>query len=101
MALKLGIYTYEILTNDGEVCTSSVSSILLNSCNISWVMSLKMLEKQGSDYNRSIESFYKNSPRPLYRTVFVQIIFWECSCDLIWTKTEVKRSKLYVFKMIE
>ena len=29
MALKLGIQTYQILTNDDEVCISSLSSILL------------------------------------------------------------------------
>ena len=29
MALKLGIQTYQILTNDDEVCIQSLSSILL------------------------------------------------------------------------
>ena len=29
MALKLGIQTYQILTNDDEVCIPSLSSILL------------------------------------------------------------------------
>ena len=33
IALKLGIQTYQILTNDDEVCIPSLSSILLG-CNL-------------------------------------------------------------------
>ena len=32
LALKLGIQTYQILTNDDEVCIPSLSSILLAVC---------------------------------------------------------------------
>ena len=35
-ALKLGIQTYQILTNDDEVCIPRLSSILLASCNRAW-----------------------------------------------------------------
>ena len=36
LALKLGIQTYKILTNDYEVCTPSLSSIYSLSCNNSY-----------------------------------------------------------------
>ena len=35
MALKLGIQTYQVLTNDDEVCIPSLSSILL-AVNEAW-----------------------------------------------------------------
>ena len=34
MALKLGIQTYQILTNDDEVCIPILSSLLLDAFNI-------------------------------------------------------------------
>ena len=45
MALKLGIQTYPILTNDGEVCISSFSSILLAVCKQKFMFSKKSPQK--------------------------------------------------------
>ena len=36
LALKLGIQTYKILTNDDDVCIPSLSSILLAVCHMAW-----------------------------------------------------------------
>ena len=36
MALKLGIETYQILTNDDEVCIPSLSSIILAVCALKY-----------------------------------------------------------------
>ena len=43
MALELGIMTYQILTNNDEVCTPSLSSILL-------AVLILVIEKKGEQF---------------------------------------------------
>ena len=54
MALKLGIQTYQILTNEDEVCIPSLSSILLD-VNDTYTFGNKIsMENSNIDSNHSI-----------------------------------------------
>ena len=57
LALKFGIQTYQILTNDNEVYTSSLSSILLAVRRITNVLKIKGSDKRGQDIKKNLIHF--------------------------------------------
>ena len=70
MAVKLGIQTYQILTNDDEVCIPSLSSILLAvliTFSLKWHKQEKKIIDPESKINQSFipKGFLKN-PVTLY-----------------------------------
>ena len=57
LALKFGIQTYQILTNDDEVCIASLSSILLAVRRITNVLKIKGSDKRGQDIKKNLIHF--------------------------------------------
>ena len=85
MALKLGIQTYQILTNDDEVCIPSLSSILLAVSNHYDMIISDLYKLQVTLILRSSAAFFEyiSSNRPASQK------------DRSWIKSNLDRAVLY------